>query len=76
MAPNETTEIEKTSVLRLKDVIRRIGLQRASIYRGIAAGTFPPPIALGKRARGWLERDVEGWIASRAVQVRKPQSQT
>lgn len=28
-------------------------------------GTFPPPIQLGPRAVGWLEHEIDEWIASR-----------
>lgn len=56
---------ENQRVLRLRDVIRRVGLQRASIYRQVASGNFPAPIAIGIRARGWLESDISRWIASR-----------
>jgi prophage regulatory protein len=73
MAPNENCNSENQSVLRLRDVTRRVGLQRASIYRGIAKGTFPKPIALGIRARGWLESEINAWIASRTVATRPTQ---
>jgi prophage regulatory protein len=71
MAPNENYPTENHSVLRLKDVTRRVGLQRASIYRGIAKGTFPRPISLGIRARGWLESEINAWIASRSKELPK-----
>lgn len=32
--------------LRLRHVIERSGLSKSAIYRGIAAGKFPAPIAL------------------------------
>ncbi|MER2520049.1 MAG: AlpA family transcriptional regulator [Bdellovibrionales bacterium] len=57
-------------VLRLPDVIARVGLKRASIYLHIGKGTFPGPISLGPRAVGWLEHEVEAWLAAR-VQMRR-----
>jgi len=33
-------------ILRLKDVIEKTGLARATVYKYIAAGTFPKPIPL------------------------------
>jgi prophage regulatory protein len=35
------------------------------LYEMINAGEFPRPIPLGKRAVGWLERDVARWQAER-----------
>ncbi|MDI9698905.1 AlpA family phage regulatory protein [Burkholderia cenocepacia] len=49
----------------MRPLIERVGLSKSEIYRRIQAGTFPLPIALGVRAVGWLERDVELWLATR-----------
>jgi prophage regulatory protein len=53
-----------TRILHLREVQRLNSLSRASIYRGIAAGTFPKPIRLtpGGHRVGWREADVEAWL--------------
>ena len=56
-----------TAILRLPEVIARTGLSRTNVYRRIAAGTFPAPVALGPRAVGWRESDVIEWIESLAT---------
>ena len=43
----------------------RVGLKRASIYQHMAAGSFPKQIALGIRAVGWLESEIDAWLAVR-----------
>ena len=48
--------------LRLREVIHRSGLPRTSLYRDVASGAFPKPIAIGKRSRGWIESEVDAWI--------------
>ena len=53
-------------IVRMKLLLVRTGLSRATIYRRIAAGRFPPPIDLGERSRGWYESDVDCWIANPA----------
>ncbi len=58
-----------STVLRLPAVKARIGLSRSSIYAAIAAGKFPRPIQLGDRAIGWLEADIEAWVATRIAQA-------
>ena len=52
-------------VLKLPEVAERTGKKRSSIYRDIAAGSFPPPVKLGERASGWLEHEINAWIAER-----------
>lgn len=52
-------------ILRLKDVIDWTGLSRSTIYAMIKNGLFPKSFALGARSVGWLEADIQSWIASR-----------
>ena len=59
------TNQEKLSILRRKQVEKRTGLSRSTIYLRIQEGTFPKPINLGERAVGWLENEIEAWLAAR-----------
>jgi prophage regulatory protein len=58
-------------ILRLKEVKTRTGLGRSTIYLRIAQGSFPKSIALGERAVGWLESDLDEWINERIRQSRQ-----
>lgn len=58
-------------IQRLPEVKDKTGLQRSTIYKQIADGTFPKPIALGSRAVGWLEREIDGWIEERIAASRE-----
>ena len=51
--------------LRMKEVKRRTGLSRSTIYLRMKENRFPKPISLGGRAVGWLENQVEAWLAER-----------
>ena len=52
------------TILRLPQVKARTGLSRSTIYARIAKGSFPRPVQLGGvRAVGWVEAQVDGWIA-------------
>jgi prophage regulatory protein len=53
---------DKKSILRRPQVEARTGQSRSSIYAGMAAGTFPRPVPLGKKAVGWVEAEVTAWI--------------
>jgi prophage regulatory protein len=50
-------------ILRLPAVKLRTGLSRSTIYLRVAQGSFPAPVSLGARAVGWLESDVDSWLA-------------
>lgn len=47
---------------RMADVIRITALSRATLYRRIAEGKFPPPIHLGGRACGWTPAALQAWV--------------
>lgn len=59
------TNQEKLFILRRKQVEKRTGLSRSTIYLRIQKGDFPKPISLGDRAVGWLENEIEEWLAAR-----------
>jgi prophage regulatory protein len=52
-------------LLRLPEVIARVGLRRSSIYAQIKRQTFPAAVKLGERAVAWSESSVNGWIDAR-----------
>lgn len=52
-------------ILRLPTVKELTGLSRSTIYLRISKNEFPAPISLGGRAVGWLEYDVNTWLAEK-----------
>ncbi|HQU48367.1 MAG TPA: AlpA family phage regulatory protein [Casimicrobiaceae bacterium] len=56
---------EPARLLRRRQVEALIGRGRSSIYEMIAAGEFPKPIRVGRRAVRWLAHEVDGWIRAR-----------
>lgn len=60
------------AVLRLPEVKARVGLSRSSIYFAIAQSEFPKAISLGSRAVGWIEEEIDNWIAKR-VRTSRPE---
>ncbi len=57
-------------ILRRPQVEQRTGLSRSTLYQYIQDGQFPRPVSLGARAVGWLESEVNAWIAARAKAMR------
>lgn len=52
-------------MLRLPQVMSRTGLSRSTIYEIINKGKFPRQVSLGPHSVGWIEREVDAWIAER-----------
>lgn len=50
-------------LLCLEDVTHRTTLSKAGIYRLIAKGDFPKSTRIGVRRVGWLEEEINQWIA-------------
>jgi prophage regulatory protein len=48
--------------IRLKEVMKKTGLSRATVYRFVGMGTFPSSCSIGDRAVAWVEADVDLWI--------------
>ena len=62
---------QPTRILRLPEVINRVGLKRAAIYLYVGRGEFPKQINLGPRAVGWVEHEVDAWVAARIEVTRR-----
>ena len=59
-------------VLRLPEVLERIGMKRAWLYCAVRQHSFPPGFKLGARARGWTASSVEQWLAERVREFGGP----
>jgi len=55
-------------VLRIAEVMERVGLRRTQLYKLERCGEFPVRLKLGKRASGWLESEITAWIDARAAE--------
>ncbi|WP_415999628.1 helix-turn-helix transcriptional regulator [Citrobacter portucalensis] len=58
-------------VLRLADVMKKIGVARSTIYDWMNKksprhdSTFPQRVRLGKASVGWIESELDTWLLSR-----------
>ena len=50
-------------LLRLPEVMERVGLRRTAIYQRMREGRFPQSRSLGSRCTVWVESEVNDWIA-------------
>jgi prophage regulatory protein len=68
----QTVFEKKHALIRRRDVERRTGLSRSSIYEKISRDEFPSPVRLGGgRAVAWVDAEVDGWIAEQIQKSRK-----
>ena len=58
-------ESKSRRILRDQEVRERTGLSRVQRWRRIRKGTFPAPLQLGPNSIGWLETEIEAWLAAR-----------
>ena len=59
-------------IVRLPEVETKTGYKHSTIYRRISEGTFPAPIRLGPKAVGWLQEELDSWIADRVAERDQP----
>jgi prophage regulatory protein len=52
-------------ILRLPQVCEMTGFCRSMIYQMEAERRFPKRVKIGTRAVGWLEGEVQAWLANR-----------
>ena len=53
------------AMLRVADVLHRVGVSRRTLCRWRADGTFPQALRLGANSIGWPRRVVDEWIVNR-----------
>ena len=52
-------------LLTRREVERRTGLSRSTLYRKMREGTFPVPLKISERAVRWRDRDIRAYVDSR-----------
>jgi prophage regulatory protein len=65
IARNITRGGESMRVIRRSKIHQKTGLSITQIWRLEKAGLFPKKIKLGANSVGWLESEVDAWIAAR-----------
>ena len=80
MAAQLRDALQRVTILRRKQLEARIGLSRSTIYAKLNPNpnrpgdydpTFPKPISLGPKAVGWIEAEVDAWLAAQVEKSRQ-----
>jgi len=56
--------LSEDRIIRKREVLEKSGHSNATLYRRIAAGTFPKPLSTGPRSVGWKLSEVQKWMDS------------
>lgn len=63
--PDVPDRTGRSRILRAPEVSRRCGISRVTIWRLERAGLFPVRRHLTDHLVGWLEHEIDDWIATR-----------
>lgn len=55
--------MEKLKIIRPKQLANKLGISKQTLWR--MKDELPPPIRIGKRAKGWLQQDILEWLEER-----------
>ena len=61
---DQLDELATQRLIRLPQVIARVGLKRTAIYQRMRQGTFPSSRSLGPRCTVWVESEIDEWVKS------------
>jgi prophage regulatory protein len=53
-------------ILRKKDVLHRLGLSDATIWRAERDGKFPRRVLIGGRSVGWFSDEIDAWLEKKS----------
>lgn len=60
--PQPPEAAQPARLLRLPEVIARVGLRRSAIYQRMSEGRFPRSRSLGPKCAVWVEAEIDEWI--------------
>ena len=55
-------ETHTKELLRVPQVLKRVGMSRAQLYKLVSLGEFPRQIRICQKISVWLSSDVDQWI--------------
>ena len=58
-------------VLRIRDMMKLLGICRHSVARWEAVGALPPRRVFGPGLKGWLESEIATWFKTRPTIAKK-----
>ncbi|HAJ3335366.1 DNA-binding protein [Enterobacter cloacae] len=66
-----SNEIAGKRLIRVPEVLRRVGFSRTTMYELIKEGRFPDKVIIGARAVAFVESEIDAWIENTIFDSRK-----
>lgn len=63
-----SNHVRPERLIRLPDVIARVGIKRSMIYRLMGDGRFPRSRSLGPKCAVWVESEIDEWVKAVAAE--------
>ncbi|MBG6246587.1 DNA-binding protein [Candidatus Symbiopectobacterium sp. 'North America'] len=63
-------EIVGKRLIRVPEVLRRVGFSRTKMYDLIKEGRFPDKVKIGLRSVAFVENEIDAWIDNAIAQSR------
>ena len=60
-APERISNVQ-SRLIRLPEVMDRVGMKRSAIYQRMREGRFPLSRSLGSRCAVWVEAEIDDWV--------------
>jgi len=51
-----------TKLIRIREVMDKVGIARSTVWYMVKKGTFPKPRKLSPRVTGWVESEIDEFI--------------
>lgn len=67
--PQVQPEARLSRLIRLPEVMKRVGLSRSAVYKRMSDGRFPKSRSLGPKCAVWVEAEIEQWISNVQDQI-------
>ncbi|BDC81516.1 MULTISPECIES: helix-turn-helix transcriptional regulator [Aeromonas] len=55
-------------LIRIRDVMSKVGLSKPTIYMRMKEGTFPNNVRIGPRHVAWVEREINEWLTAKIAE--------
>ncbi len=60
-------DLNNQTLLLFEEVLPRVRLSRATLYREMRRGAFPRPMRTSRNRIAWLQSEVDNWFAERVA---------
>ncbi len=56
-------------IIKLEEVVKKTSVSKSTIYEMIKRKDFPAQINLNSVSSGWIESEIDNWIAQREIKI-------